>query len=473
MSWEIGEYINKNKHYLELPKTIHLPEDIEISGELVRRLVDEHKNRKYRYELLQKYYDGWARIYDRVPKKSYKPDNRLVTPYPSYIVDILLGMFLGKPVSYHYERFEDNETEEAWDDIQATLDYNDENMKNYNHAKTMGIKGVSYELIYANENNHIRIAKIEPDEILYVYDNQVEPQPLMALYIRANHNILTNKQENLVTVYDRNNIIEFVENEHGYVEISSTPHYFKDVPVTEIKNNNEGIGDFERVLPLIDAVNISQSDTANDFEEFTDALLILYGMLNANVEDVTQLLDDAILLLDEVSGSQGAEWLIKEINDVALENYKDRLDDYIHKFSKVPNMSDENFGGNQTGVSQKYKLLAMDQVIAEKRSQMTTALQRRLRLMLERKSVSKDIMDKLKYKDIAIVFKDNKPIDERENIEMVNNLKGIVSEKTALSRLYFMENVDKELEALEQERDAYADAFNYAVQEADTDEEEN
>ena len=49
------------------------------------------------------------------------------------------------------------------------------------------------------------------------------------------------------------------------------PHYFLDVPVSVYINNDERFGDCEKIKPLIDAFDKTQSDIANDFESFTHA----------------------------------------------------------------------------------------------------------------------------------------------------------------------------------------------------------
>ena len=41
-----------------------------------------------------------------------------------------------------------------------------------------------------------------------------------------------------------------------------------------------------------------------------------------------------------------AEWLTKDGDSAGVEITKQRLEKDIHKFSKTPNSSDENFGGN-------------------------------------------------------------------------------------------------------------------------------
>ena len=46
-----------------------------------------------------------------------------------------------------------------------------------------------------------------------------------------------------------------------------------------------------------------------------------------------------------------AEYLIKNIQDSALENYKNRLDNDIHRFSCVPKMNDSEFSNNSSGVA--------------------------------------------------------------------------------------------------------------------------
>ena len=46
-------------------------------------------------------------------------------------------------------------------------------------------------------------------------------------------------------------------------------------------------------------------------------------------------------------------------------------------------------------------------------------------------------------------------INEKENVEIANILKGIVSEQTALSYLTMVEDVNDELERIESERSAY------------------
>ena len=70
-----------------------------------------------------------------------------------------------------------------------------------------------------------------------------------------------------------------------------------------------------------------------------------------------------MLLMDE---GTSAEWLIKDENDNLTENMKDRLDKDIHKFAKCPNLADEEFASNASGIAIKFKLLGTENLTSIK-----------------------------------------------------------------------------------------------------------
>lgn len=447
-------YING---YFESTKEFYLPAETEITDELVTKLIKLHEEDCERYITLEDYYRGKAKIYDR-SKEDYKANNKLALDYPSYIVDILLGLFVGKPISYTVS----DENAEMMEGLQEVFDLNDEQDENAEIAKICGIKGRGYEIVYLDEEGGVRFNEVQPENIILVYDNKIKPEPLFCIYIREDadaESISKESKNKLVTLYTKDSIKEMRLEGSDLKLIEENANLFGAIPVVEFKNNNEAIGDFERVLSLIDALNLAQSDTANDFEEFTDALLVLAGMPQADSDDVNRMIEDKVLLLDKSGGAgQSAEWLIKDINDTALENYKNRLDADIHKFAKVPNMNDEHFAGNVSGEAMKYKLFATDQIIAQKQRKFKSALQERIKLIL---SIAKIKTAKdFDYRDISIVFNDNKPYNELDNIATVKAaLDAGLSKTYAYGKLRDIDDVAEELERQEQEKDVYADEF--------------
>ena len=437
--------LSKDKVY-KRTETIHL--DREPTPELIKKLIEYHEQRNLpRYRMLQDYYEGYNRILNRTKGDRTKPNNRLVSGYPSYIVDLMQGYFVGKPITYT------SSDKELMAEIQDIFNYNDEQDENSELAKMCGIKGRAYEVVYIDEDSRVRFNELDADYVVMAYDTKINSEPNFAIVVNWGASIDGVVDTPLTaTVYTKDSILTYVEGENGLVLIEEQEHYFGQVPIVEYLNNDEGIGDFERVISLIDAYDKAQSDTANDFEEFTDAFLCLVNLSGTEKEDIQKLKEDKVLLLDE----QGqAEWLIKNINDAAIENYKKRLNDDIHKFAKIPDILDDKFLGNTSGESMKYKLLALDQVIAAKQRKFKRALQRRLELIcsyLQWKT--NKVYD---YRDIDIQFKVNKPINEKEAVEMAIQMMGITSLSTALSKVPGVDDVEMELAKIEEEKRMYID----------------
>ncbi|WP_132995812.1 phage portal protein [Sporanaerobacter acetigenes] len=440
MGATLNETLNKRS------KPIHL--DSEPTPELISQLIQHHqRNNLERYQMLQDYYEGYNIIINRTKKDSSKPNNRLVSGYPSYIVDLMQGYFIGKPVTYT------SSDKDLIEEIQDVFNYNDEQDENSELAKMCGIKGKAYEIVYIDEDSKIRFNEIDADYIIMVYDTKINPEPNFAIryYYGASADSLTSGKGTLnVTVYTKDRIYYYVQGDGGLVLLDEEEHYFQEVPVIEFLNNDEGMGDFERVISLIDAYDKTQSDTANDFEEFTDAFLYLVNLNGTEDEDIEKLKEDKVLLLDE-EGQAG--WLIKDINDSAIENYKKRLNDDIHKFAKIPDITDEKFMGNTSGESMKYKLLALDQVIAAKQRKFKRALQKRLELICS--YLQWKTGQEYDYRDIDINFIVNRPVNEKEMVEMAIQMLGITSLSTALAKVPGVDDVEMELAKIEEEKGTY------------------
>jgi SPP1 family phage portal protein len=189
-----------------------------------------------------------------------------------------------------------------------------------------------------------------------------------------------------------------------------------------------------------------ESDSLNDFEYFVDAYLALYGY-NADNEDVARMKENRVLLMDE---GTSAEWLIKQTSDTYVENMKNRLDKDIHKFAKCPNMSDQEFASNASGVAIKFKLLGTENLVSIKERKFKRGLQQRLELMSMINSVLREGFD---WRAIDIIFTRNIPSNDTDIANMVNTLKDIVSEETLLAQIPFVDDVQAELERLKAERE--------------------
>ena len=145
-----------------------------------------------------------------------------------------------------------------------------------------------------------------------------------------------------------------------------------------------------------------------------------------------------------------AKWLIKDEQDTTIENMKIRIDKDIHKFSNCPNLSDENFASNSSGIAIKYKMIGTENLIATKERKFKKGLQQRLELIAAINALKTSGFD---WRAIDIIFTRNLPSNDVEVANMINTLSNIVSTETLLAQVPFVEDVQAEMEKLDKERE--------------------
>jgi SPP1 family phage portal protein len=405
--------------------------------------IKKHTDEKARYEKLQNYYEAKTDILERKFTDTTKPNNQLVNSYSSYIVDIILGYFIGNPISYTANN------DELMEKIQAVFDDNEERVVNQAIAKQMGIKGKCYEIVFVDEESKIKFTKVNADDCFIVYSDDIIPKKLYAVRM---YKIDTDR---FVDVYDAETIRTYKHTTGKLDLIDQVQHFFKKVPVIEYINNEETTGDFEKVITLIDAYDRQRSNTQNDFDYFTDCYMMMTGMINIDTETVAGMKKNRLLLMPE--GTK-AEFLTKNINDTAIENHLERLKKDIHKFSSTPDLTDENFGTSISGIALQFKMFGLSQIAIQKENYMRKGLYERLELIINMLQV-KGMSENYNKDDITILFKRNMPTNVKEIVEMVLMLKGIVSDETVLSLLPFVEDINSELEKVKEQQGESLDNF--------------
>lgn len=410
----------------------HIPSN----PEEIYLIVEAHKTESDRLIGLEGQFKGEQNIlYQASPADSSKPDNRLVNNYPGYITLVNCGYFIGKPVRY----MSNSQNDAMMEELQGILNYNDEQDENMSLAKTASVKGVACEMLYIDGDAMVRFNEVEPESVILVYDKTIERNLLFAIRYWGDEETIT------AELYDRSTIkvylLDVKSKKGGLVE--ERQHFFDDVPLVPFYNNDEAQGDFEKVMSLIDAYDQAQSETANDFAYFTDAYLVIRNMSGTSAEDIQEAKRNRVLLLDNEGQ---VEWLTKTIQDTALENYKNRLMEDIHKFSMTPNLTDESFAGNVSGVALEFKLWGLEQAAAQKERKFKRALQRRIELIFNALRYKGRVYD---WRDVGIMFTRNIPMNLPDIVEMVKGMKGIISDITLLSQLPFIEDPKEELERMQ------------------------
>ena len=429
-------------------RKIKLNKDTEMTVDVIKYVLDLHKEEAKRINKLKDYYNNNNDIVYREYNNGNKPKNKISNPYASYITNTAVGYFLGKPVAYtNIENFET---------INDLLVYNDEADNNTTLAKMASICGYGIEIMYVDEDTNIRFTSIDPAECAVIYDNTLQENIMFA--IRYYDEKIINSEDTIthVEVYDKNNITYYIKEHDSIRFVDQVPHYFLDVPVSVYINNDERFGDFEKIKPLIDAYDKTQSDSANDFESFTHAYLVISGYL-MDEESAKDIENQNIINFTDNEGK--AEYLIKNIQDSALENYKNRLDNDIHRFSCVPNMNDSEFSNNSSGVALSYKLMALENLVGVKEAKFKKGLLRRLELICNFLKIKTN--SEMSYMKIQPIFTRNKPFNDTEIADTMQKLTGILSEETVLALSPYVDDVASELERKKNEANSlYEDNYS-------------
>lgn len=342
-------------------------ESFEPTPANVAKVVDLFRGHELlRLNQLWDYYDNVHKINSRIMTDG-KPNNKLAHGYCKYITDTITGYFMGINVKYA------SDDEDYLADYTEILADNFEDDENFELAKKASIFGYAVEVVYQNEDAQTRYKRVDPREMILIFGSRLDSYLLCAVRIYT-VKTLDDKLTEYADVYTIEEIIHY-SRQNGqttFSELGRESHYFGEVPVVIYANNEEMRGDFEQVLTLVDAYDQAQSDSANDFEYFTDAYLVFTnaGGLDdgsSNGDDIdaqnklyANLRKNRVMFLDEKGD---ARFLIKDINDAAMENYKNRLNADIHKFGMVPDLSDKEFAGNLSGVAIKFKLLPLEQKV--------------------------------------------------------------------------------------------------------------
>lgn len=416
-----------------------------LSEKDIKKLIEEN-TKGMKYDELKNYYIGQHKQLAYRTKDSTAPNNKIINNMAKYITDTAVGYFVGKPVVYS------SQNEEYLERLQEVFDYNDEQDQNTELAKMDSIYGSCFEMLYMDEDSKIRFAKIAPQDLIMIYETGFTA-PIAAIrcihsFDKEGHPILKAEFWNAKEVW------QFQSQNSGPLElISIEEHYFGDVPFVEYINNEERLGDFEGVISIIDAYNKVQSNTANFFQYNDEAILKVIKLGDVSSQDIKDMKEKGAIILEDGGDIQ---WLLKTVDDTALENYKNRLREDIHIFSNVPNMTDEAFGGNLSGVAVSYKLWGLEQICAMKERKFKKALQRRIELITNILNIQGG---NYSYMDVEMQFRRNKPQNVLEIAQIITMLSSELSRETRLKMLPTIDNVQDELNKLEQEKQSDMNSF--------------
>lgn len=418
-----------------------------IKKELVVKLIREHEKQLPRFKKLKKYYLGEHDILSKQRAKN-KPNYKPVCNHAKDIADTSTGYFMGNTISYS------NSEDTDIDELLIAFDNAEVDESDHDNALDMAIYGVAYEYIYARENENILdIKSLEVENTFIVYDDSIEQQPLFGVYYfkRKENKADTETYQAVIMTKQFVYSIVLEGKEKGVISDKPIPHNMGDIPIIEYKNNKYSIGDFEQQIGLIDSYNSLTANRINDKEQFIDSILVLYGArLGDDEEESIKAMESlAEHKLLELHPEARAEYLSKTLNENEVETLRNAVKQDIYTFSHIPNLTDENFAGNSSGVAMEFKLLGLEMITKIKQRYYVKGLKKRIKLFANYLGLTQIAID---ANSIIPNFSRSLPKNLLEISQIVSNLDGKVSQETLLSQIPFVEDPMSEIEKVNEEK---------------------
>ena len=433
--------------------------DTEITPELMCDYIELHNTKALRLNVLKQYYEAKHEIFERRKKRSLA-NNRIVINHAKYISLISAGYMCGSPLTYQSKSDADLTELNDWiEDAEVST-------QDMDLATDQSIFGLAYELGYIGEDDNgkaiLKLTTVDPRNAFVVYENNVTYKPMAACYyypvtavktqeiIGYDCTVVTEKVKysfRINSSFKLNSAVEESINEFGMINLF------------EVYNNKDCQGDFEQQITLIDAYNKLMSDRLNDKEQFVEALMVLKGQTLGDTSDERSEMYQAVRDngVIEIDPEGDISFLTRQLDEAGSEVLRKSIVEDIGRTSCVPQMLDDNFSGNSSGVALSYKFFPLDQVIKVKEKYFKECIKNRLRLYNRfRHLTGQAVID---VSDIKIRFKHILPANTLEEAQKASMLNGIIPDKDVISVLSFIDDPEAAAEEMQKQKEENREQF--------------
>ena len=432
-----------------------MADSIEISAKNVQEWMQGFKSIRDERKRLGEYYDGKNCIIKQGAVKG-RPNYSINVNMAKYIIDVATGYAFGNPIKY-------TTNEENAKDILDRIQYVHKNCNvaelDFQQGGDMATYGVSYQLVMAVGEGAIEdriiFKHLNPLQTFYVVDNTILETPVCGVYFYSYKE--NNIDKTKIYVYDKDYLYIFVDKGGAVtLEGEAEPHNMGYIPIIQCLNNDDAFSDIQCVTDLLDSLSLAVSNNTDNLQSIANAILAISGG-TLNEQQIKDINEYKVANLPVGAVMQ---WVIKNVDPTAEQQQVDNLLNFIFQISQVPDLTDDAFGGNQSGVAMQYKLWGLDQLWVSKTTKYKKAIVQRLKILMHLLQYQfKNTVQMLD--EINITFDKNLPKDNSAEYTMVQALKDVVSKRTLLENISIVDDIEAEIEALDEEAKKNADLYGF------------
>lgn len=452
------------------------PDTIKLSDSQIVNFIKSHQIFVKKFTSNKQYYLGNNTRRQTSLDKS-APNNNIHVPYARTMTKTVKG-YMYKAGYTNYSNVKDNDP--FFEVLKEVYKLNYEDLLNGEIGENQSKFGVAFTLLYLREDDQGKpipsIYSLNPIEIIPVYENSFQKSLFCAIrYYQIDEAINEAEKDDYTKIY---NIEIYYKNVTDKLQLKANDsfektsitildenleNFFFDVPLCVYPNNEEYTSDYEPVQSLIDLYDKMISDMANEQDRFATAYLIMKEyVLGGNPEEAKIKLDRMKeLRVFEIGADGEIKFLTKEIPVEFFREVRTMLQEDITYHSGIPDFRNETFGTQSSGIAIKYKLLGLENLCSDKETYFKIGKEREIKL-INNYYTFKGNFDPLSYRNIVITMKRNLPnniTEEVDNYKKVDPDGGILSKKTALSILSFVEDAETEADEIAKEKQERIDTM--------------
>lgn len=307
---------------------------------VLRKALPTHWKNRSEIQFLWHYYKGRQPILDRI--KQVRPEicNHIVENRANEIVSFKSGYLMGEPLQY-VSRGNAPNIADAINQLNEFVFAEEKPAKDKELADWFHICGTSFRMVLPDEEGEeddspFEIYTLDPRNTFVVYNNGLGNKPVLGVKYVIDENGVVH-----YSCYSRYEYFEIVESkvvDHQY-------HILGDIPIIEYPLNLARIGAFELVIPLLDAINLTDSNRLDGVEQFIQALMLFHNV-DISSEDFKQLREEGAIKFKDIDPQLKAEvsYLINSLNQGETQTLVDHMYQTVLTICGMPNRN----GGSST-----------------------------------------------------------------------------------------------------------------------------
>ena len=321
---------------------------------------------------LQNYERGEQPILSRIKEVRPEINNKVVENHAAEITAFKVGYVFGSPITFVQRASVDVDGNKGSADDKKLAILNEMMFEEGKAAqdqkigKDISVCGIGYRIVLPKKVKEgvsaFNILRLDPNNAFVVKFNDLYKKSA----IGVSYTTLSDDSYK-VGAYTQTQYFELEGKDLSSLKVTNVQPNRIGIPIIEYKNDDERMGCFERVISLLDALNLATSDRLNGLAQFIQAIL---WMNNCEIDkDQMEQLKDKLGLLtkSEPGNPASVQYLVATLDQAQTQTLIDDLYEKVLQIAGVPGR-EQSTGGN-TG---KAIMLSNGWQIAEQHARITT-----------------------------------------------------------------------------------------------------